>query len=601
MGIFLVAGCTSACGSGSKLQRSRHLFWRSSLRHAGLLLAAYCTAATATVLAADPDQAPPFEVTLRPIPDASGIGIEAVAVKIRIDPAGEAKPKMRLQRVANNVETIASSLSHIAAEDSVGPLPLVVEHEGPADAGTRLWTPVRRVEDSLTLRYLAPLESRLAPRGAAPPLELRGGDGSFSGAGSTFLLLPEGDKARRIRIHWDLTALPANARAVSNFDASAGQASIIAPASALERAFFMAGVIGYYPESPSGGHFRAAWQGAPPFDANELMAWTSLLQERYIGFFKVANPATYTVFLRPNPINPGGGVGLADAFVATFDEKTEGEALKLTLAHEMFHTFAPSISNPGGLESSWFGEGLATHYQRVLPFRFGQIGAERFLESLNSTAARYYTSAMAEVPNSEVPGRFWEDTRIRTLPYDRGALYFAELDHRLRKQTGGERSLDDLLLKMVERQRSGKMLSYRDWEELLIRELGPEGVQHFRDMLAGRPPLPASEAFGPCFRRTQRLLRRYELGFDPKVLVEPRRIVRGLTPSSAADRAGLRNGDEIVRPVPQDRIQGDQEALLHLEVRRGETVLPITYLPRGERVQAWQWELARAPNESCRI
>lgn len=601
MGTFLVAACTSAPGSGSKLRRSRHRFRSSSLRYSGLLPAAFCTAAAAAVFATDPGQAPPLEITLRPFPDASGAEIEAVAIKVRLDPAGEAKPEMQLRLVANNVETIANSLSHIAAEDSDGALPLAVEHDGPADTGTRFWTPSRRVVDNLTLRYLAPLESRLAPRGAAPPLELRGGDGSFSGAGSTFLVLPKSDKARRISVHWDLTALPADARAVSNFDQPLGQASVVAPASALERGFFMAGLIGYYPESPSGRHFRAAWQGEPPFDAHELMAWTDRLHERYIEFFQVADPAIYTVFMRPNPVNPGGGVGLAHAFVATFDEKTDGEALKLTLAHEMFHTFAPSISKPGGLESSWFSEGLATHYQRVLPFRFGQISAERFLESLNSTAARYYTSAMAEVPNSEVPGRFWEDTRIRTLPYDRGALYFAELNHRLKTRTDGARSLDDLLLAMVERQRAGKELSNADWEELLDKELGQEGVQHFRDMLAGRPPLPASEAFGPCFRRTSRLLSRYELGFDPKVLIEPRKIVRGLVPGSAAERAGLRNGDEIMRPVPQDRIQGDQEALLHLEVRRGETEMTITYLPRGERVEAWQWELARAPDETCRV
>lgn len=535
------------------------------------------------------------------MPDQVGSEIRSVEVSVRVDPAGEARPRLRLPHVASNVETIAGALPRIDASDSNGSLELVAEDVGSADEGTRFWTPDRAVSGKLTLRYLAPLENRLATRGAAPPLELRGSDGSFSGAGSTFLLLPEGDELRRISVSWDLTALPAEARAVSNFDAAGRQASVVAPASALERSFFMAGSIGHYPEVPSGRHFRAAWQGDPPFDADQLMAWTGRLHERFIGFFNVAEPATYTVFLRPNPVNPGGGVGLADAFVATFDGETDAEALKLTLAHEMFHTFAPSISDPAGLESSWFGEGLATHYQRVLPYRFGEISAERFLENLNSTAARYYTSAMAEVPNSEVPGRFWEDTRIRTLPYDRGALYFADLNHRLKLNSGGKKSLDDLMLAMVDRQRAGKALAYGDWEELLAKELGRSGVLHFRNMLAGRPPLPASEAFGPCFRRTQRLLRRYELGFDPKVLVESPRIIRGLIAGSAADRAGLRNGDEIVRPVPQDRIQGDQEALLHLVLRRGGKEFPVAYLPRGEQVQAWQWELTRAPGENCRI
>ena len=157
------------------------------------------------------------------------------------------------------------------------------------------------------------------------------------------------------------------------------------------------------------------------------------------------------------------------------------------------------------------------------------------------------------------------------------------------------------MLEMVERQRAGRALGNEDWEELLARELGPDGVAHFRATLGGRPPLPASDAFGPCFRRTTRPLRRYELGFDPKVLVEPRRIVRGLVSGSAAEAAGIRNGDEIVKPVPQDAIQGDQKALMTLEIRRNGRTMTVSYLPRGEMVRAWQWERVPGRRRGCAI
>ena len=84
-------------------------------------------------------------------------------------------------------------------------------------------------------------------------------------------------------------------------------------------------------------------------------------------------------------------------------------------------------------------------------------------------------------------------------------------------------------------------------------------------------------------------MRRYELGFDPAVLTESPRIVHGLVRGSAAEAAGLRNGDEIVKPVPQDRIQGMQNENIHLAVRRGDTAMDISYLPRGETVPTWQW------------
>jgi predicted metalloprotease with PDZ domain len=128
------------------------------------------------------------------------------------------------------------------------------------------------------------------------------------------------------------------------------------------------------------------------------------------------------------------------------------------------------------------------------------------------------------------------------------------------------------------------------WEAAVQRELGDSGSRAFRDMLAGAAPLPGSDAFGPCFRRVSRQLRRYDLGFEPKVLTESPRIVRGLIAGSNAERAGLRNGDEITRPVPQDDIQGRQDGVLKLNVRRAGKDMTISYQPRSEQVPAWQWE-----------
>jgi predicted metalloprotease with PDZ domain len=228
------------------------------------------------------------------------------------------------------------------------------------------------------------------------------------------------------------------------------------------------------------------------------------------------------------------------------------------------------------------------------------IGPAAFLDDLNYTAGRYYTDALGNAPNSEIPKRFWEDTRIRTLPYDRGALYFAVVDAAVRKASAGKRSLDDLVLAMRAREQSGRTLSNSDWEELVGQELGSAGIAQFRAMLAGAAPLPPSDAFGPCFRRVSKPLRRYQLGFDPKVLVEPRRIVRGIIAGSAAQKAGLRNGDEILKPVGQDHIQGDQMGVLTLQVRRGGKEMEIRYLPRGETVSAWQWERAGSlPDSAC--
>jgi hypothetical protein len=44
-----------------------------------------------------------------------------------------------------------------------------------------------------------------------------------------------------------------------------------------------------------------------------------------------------------------------------------------------------------------------------------------------------------------VDARFWEDTRVRVLPYDRGAIYFAVLNGKIRRASGGRQTIDDLI------------------------------------------------------------------------------------------------------------------------------------------------------------
>lgn len=561
--------------------------------------------AAAFVLAASAAASPALTIELAPRPAAVGGQVERVDVNLRFTgveiAAGE--PVLQLPLIASNVDTVAATLDRVEVRDALGVVPLgdsrtdlPVEAARDAYAGgpSRSWIAARRTRGALTVRYAVPAAAVLPPRGAAPPFAFSNDGGGTSAAGHVFLLLPPGTRDYRTRLTWNLSALPRGSRAASSWGVGNVAASEPLKPAQLRAAYFMAGAIGVWQKPAPRGGFFSAWQGKPPFDAAELMRWTGALYGRYAVFFGQRRPPPYGVFLRFNPINAGGGVGLHHSFVTTFGRAggpgSDPDDLRSTLAHEMFHTFQPFIEQPAGLESSWFGEGLATFYQARLPLRFGMIQPQAFLDNLNFHAGRYYTSAMASAPNSEVPKRFWADTRIRTLPYDRGMLYFATVDAAVRKASGGTRSLDQLMLAMLARQQAGKVTTNADWEQVLEAELGASAVADFRAFLDGRIPLPDSTAFGPCFRRVAKPMRRYELGFDPAVLAEPQRIVRGLVPGSAAAAAGLRDGDEIVVPVPQDSIQGEQDRRLDLSIKRDEQVLAVTYLPRGETVEAWQWE-----------
>lgn len=554
--------------------------------------AAVCVLALACFSIASAAPPPPSaHYTLAPMPAGAQIGALRVSLRLQGVEADAAHPLVELPRVFSNVPTVADGAVDVQASDERGPLALTVREIATERGAVRQWFPDRAVAGVVNLAYAAMPVAQDAPRGAAPPIELRAEAGAVSGGASTVLLRPSVASAT-FAIAWDLSALPAGSSAAASPLWQPGAA--VAPGD-LDELYFMAGDLRRYPVAPVANGFFSAWQGDPAFDATGLMRWTETLYGHYERFFGT-RPSPYAVFMRRNPVNAGGGMGMHRSFIVTFGDGAgaDPDELKLTLAHEMFHTFQPMMTAPdeagGQLAAAWFNEGLATYYQRTLPYRYGLIDSRAFLDDLNFHAGRYYTSAMGNVPNAEVPARFWADTRVRTLPYDRGFLYLATVDEAVRRASHDRRSLDDLMLAMKALEQPAHELTFDDWRNLLRKELGAAAVEAFEQMLAGATPLPGSAAFGPCFQRVAKPLRRYELGFEPKALTESPRIVRGLVPGSTAEAAGLRNGDQILRPVPQDHLQGSQDAILKLSIRRGESTLEISYLPRGETVQAWQWE-----------
>jgi predicted metalloprotease with PDZ domain len=568
-----------------------------------------CTAAAVLLFAAaslashDACAAPVPQLTITLTPAAAGadgnipyVDVQVVAPDMDV---AAGKPLLRLPLVSSNVTTIAKTLEDLRATDSAGALSLTARDDQPSGLMFfRHWYAGRAVAGTVTIRYRAPITNALNPGGAAPPLELRTEDGGFSAEASTFLVLPDSKSTYRVAIRWNFAALGPKAVGLSTDQSTARPLNEVYDSGL----YVMGGRVHLYPSPMPAYGFMSAWQGEPPFDAVGLMRWTKALYGSYLRFFHAPPRRPYEVFLRRNLINAGGGVEVGGSFVGTFDRQTKEQDFKLTLAHEMVHTFAYALDAPDGLLSSWYAEGLAVNYERVLPWRAHQIPTADFLGDLNKTAARYYTDPLNDTPNSQIPARFWADTRVRVLPYDRGSLYFAQVNAELRRSTHGRRSLDDLVLKMIAKHRAGQVVTEDTWVQVVRQALGSRGVAEFHGMMSGKLVLPPSDAFGPCFERTTAPLRRYQLGFDSAVLMEPSRIVRGLIAGSAADRAGLRNGDRIVKPVPQDEIQAEQSATLTLLIERGGRTFPITYLPRGETVPAYQWRRRPGiPDRECAL
>ncbi len=551
------------------------------------------------------DSPPMMTVTLKPGPadQNNRVGYVDVTISFQAVDASAGAPLLSLPFIIANIETVARTLTDLRASDANGALVLESKDDpGDVPLPSRRWMPTRPVNGDLAVLYRAPI-ANTPPTRSGPPWGLQTEGGGFSGAGYVFVLMLEKPEAYGLAVRWDLSEMGAGNNGSSSFGDGNVEVAEAGAAANLLSGYFMAGPMRHYPERPAADGFSSVWVGTPPFDPLPLMTWTENLYAWYRSFFKVDSEKPYRVFLRYNPVNPNGGVGMYNSFVATFDEKTKPKDLEILLAHEMFHTFSPSLGSLGGSETStqWFSEGLAIYYQRLLPLRAGLISIEEFLTNLNQTAGRYYTNLLNDTPNDQIFPRFWEDTRIRVLPYDRGSMYLSAVNEQIRKASGGKRSLDDLIFELLERTKKGLPNDSGTWVEMLSRELGPSAKLEYEDMLAGAVSLPDSDAFGPCFERRIVKLRRFEMGFDPKVMNQSPRIIRGLVPGSEAERAGLRDGDEITRPVGLDSVQEDQRKTLTLQIRRGDKIFPVTYLPRGEMADAYQWvRVPGVPDAECR-
>jgi predicted metalloprotease with PDZ domain len=533
----------------------------------------------AAAIAASP--APLMHVTIRPAHLGETAGKGDVDMTLAIpDAALAAGAKLHIGTIVPGMAR-ALVVDGMSVADEAGPLPVVADDKN----GAIDWTLSRATRGTVTIRYHVAVENVPMLRGG-PPVQPRIDGDSVSSQGDGLIVSTGIERPYRIALQWDLSAMQPGAEGVSSY----GNGNVEIPAGPIARLgdiVLMAGNhISHSPERSSGA-FSAVWGAQPPFDPRASMEWTAKLHAWMSGFWQDKTEPPYRVFLRYNPMNAGGGAALIHSFIMTYGTGVTGESWKSILGHEMTHTWTANENEALG---KWYTEGDAVYYQALLPWRAGLFSDAEYLADLNLTASRYYTDAMRGVPEDQVLAHFWEDTRIRVLPYDRGAMYFAVLNGKIRRASNGSRSIDDLVRVMNARRDAGETLTEADWLDLLRKEIGEEGPAVHRTMMAGGLMVPESDDFGPCFHRVVKQIRRFDLGFDNASILGDRKIIKGLKSDSEAAKAGLRDGDEISYGVALDAVQAEVGRTLTLQVTRDGKTFPITYLPRGEAVDAYQWE-----------
>jgi hypothetical protein len=465
---------------------------------------------TACVRAQPPSVEPSAPVSIAASVKPVRAGAEQVQyVEVRTEIRGmldqSTRPlSFRAPIVYASVAGIADRTDSLRVRDASGEVPLTIEND-PVNRGGfpyyRHWRAQRALLPPVVLTY----RMRPGTPRTGPQFDLYAHGGGVSFGGMALFVLPEGVPRAELSVKYNLRDLPKGSIAAStNGD---GNFRMTAAPEQLFQAYYMVGPVGRYQSKGSG--FIAYWLGKPPFEPRRVMAWTERSYDYQRAFHRDTSAREYRVFVRA-AAGAGGGTALRNSFMLGTNPgnaDTANSGPRGTLAHEMGHMFIGGLANAGGgAGATWFTEGLNVYYTRLLLLRSGLDSVDEYLRSANAAARAYYGNPFRNASHDSL-ARVGFSAGVaggsaQNVPYNRGSLFWADADARIREASGGKRKLDDVMLPLFERRRRGEQLTQQVLLDALVNELGPSVRDHFEAVIIrGETIVPHSNAFGPCFER----------------------------------------------------------------------------------------------------
>lgn len=326
---------------------------------------------------------------------------------------------------------------------------------------------------------------------------------------------------------------------------------------------------------------RGAWQFTD--EAFNDMVGRVIAVER--AFWRDHDVPFYLVTLIPLEAPPNsthtGGTGLTDSFALFSSRNAVLDDFKWLLAHEYFHNWnSPKLGRLKEPESHlyWFSEGFTDFYAYLLALRGRLITLDEYIERYNALIREYYLLPVRAEPNERVVRDFWNDDDVRKLPYRRGLILATNWNALIRANSGGRRSLDDVMLAMFDAARQTRPeLTAELINEHLRRHAGRDLLPDIRRHVeAGELIAPVKDAFGPHVELETVEVAPFELGLDLETLRRDK-IIAGVREDSAAHRAGLRDGQVVVRRLPIHL--DDATKPVEITIKEGAGERTIKYLP----------------------
>lgn len=279
------------------------------------------------------------------------------------------------------------------------------------------------------------------------------------------------------------------------------------------------------------------------------------------------------------------------------------DAVESLLMHETFHEWngGQLASDPAVKEGElyWFTEGFTNFYTRKLLQRSGLRNAAETLRSANELLHDYHFSPVRDQGNAVIAEQFWSSDAVQRLPYLRGDVLAVYLDLAIRQRSAGQHSLDDLMFSLLTASRQGRPLTADRFFAELANWLPAEERAQIRTFIEDGGELPAlAKVLPPCLSLQPVAFYQWQAGFDIEASLADR-VVKGVQPGSAAAKAGLRNGEQL---LGWSLRWNDTTSPVELTLK--DRAEPLRYLPRGAEAMAPQLvpaQTAGASSTNCSL
>jgi predicted metalloprotease with PDZ domain len=416
----------------------------------------------------------------------------------------------------------------------------------------------------------------------------------FQVAGRNFLVYPSLPEHEVLPLSFEWRNFPAGWVVASSLNGGQFCQQETAPLLRASNGLFVGGDFRIHEVLVSGKPVHVAIRGTWGFSDDAFVELASKVLNAERGFWRDSAPY-YLISLLSSDDTQGSyaGAALENSFTMFM---SGGAALdfdmKLVLAHEMFHSWNPARLGelPESNPPYWFVEGFTDYYARLLLVRAGLITSGEYIHELNAFYYRYRTSAVIQANDESVQRHFYSDQDFQQLAYQRGGLLAQMWDLRIRRRNNGK-SLDDAMIDLRDHASTREQILTEPFLTNHFSQFaGIEIREELRDYIdqGAIIPLPPTTALGPCVALREDVMYGYDPGVDMEALANSR-VVSAVRSGSAAEKAGIRNG-QIVLERSEIR-SGDPNSAISLTVRDATGEKAVTYFPRGPAIHVAQYQM----------